>query len=485
MRTRFLVTFLGSLFVSLAAIFAVFMLIFYAINGEIATPAKFYKMMTQQKTISKNEQDALIAFRSIAKHDPNDLLKPEIQKEIKKYERQNLAIVIRKNEEIVYSSKDLVLKSLKVHAPSFDTDNIFTQGTIDNKGNLFRYLKFDFHFKDQENGSVMILKRESSLSEFLQKWGFLFSAMIVIVAFLLILWLNRSLRQTIINPLQELSRKVQQLKSGKLDEKLEISSKAKGEVADLAKEFEQLRSALNTANQENRKYEKNRKELLSNISHDLKTPITSIMGYVEGLRDGVARTPEKQLSYLNMIHSQAQNMNYLIDDLFTFSKLDLHKLPFDFEVANLRKFLVHFADEYQLDLEQQGIELVVDVDALQDTLVRFDGQKIRRVLANLLQNSSKYLQQEKRIYLYAKIQGREAQIVIQDHGSGIPQDKLALIFERFYRVESSRNRDTGGSGLGLAISKQIIAEHGGRIWAESKLGEFTRISFTLKLEEGE
>ncbi|WP_167629517.1 sensor histidine kinase [Listeria valentina] len=485
MRTRFLVTFLGSLFVSLAAIFAVFMLVFYAINGEIATPAKFYKMMTQQKTISKNEQEALIAFRGIAQRDPNALLSPEIETEIKKYERENLDIVIRKDDEIVYYSKGLVLKSLKVHAPTFDTDNIFTQGTIDNKGNLFRYLKFDFHFKDQENGSVMILKQENSLSEFLQKWGFLFSAMILIVALLLILWLNRSLRQTIINPLQELSRKVQQLKSGKLDEKLEISNKAKGEVADLAKEFEELRSALNMANQENRKYEENRKKLLSNISHDLKTPITSIMGYVEGLRDGVARTPEKQASYLNMIHSQAKNMNYLIDDLFTFSKLDLHKLPFDFEVANLRKFLVHFADEYRLDLEERGIELIVDVDALGAALARFDEQKIRRVLDNLLQNSSKYLQQDKRITLSAKIEGNAAWITVQDHGSGIPKDKLALIFERFYRVEGSRNRDTGGSGLGLAISRQIILEHGGKIWAESELGEFTSIIFTLKLEEGE
>ncbi|WP_254259847.1 HAMP domain-containing protein [Listeria fleischmannii] len=162
------------------------------------------------------------------------------------------------------------MKSLLVHAPEFDTNNIYTQGTIDNKGNLFRYLKFDFYFPDQEKGSVMILNQENSFSEFMQKWGILLISVILLLAILLLILFNRSLNRAVIQPLRELNAKVSVMKSGDLNEPLMISSYAKGEVDDLANEFESLRQALNEANQEKAKYEENRKELMTSISHDFK-----------------------------------------------------------------------------------------------------------------------------------------------------------------------------------------------------------------------
>jgi signal transduction histidine kinase len=462
---------------------AIFWLLLFAINGQASSPVQLYKSVTQQKQITYDEQEALVTFRKIAKENPDDLMKPDIRQSIGTYEMKGLNIVIRKQDEILYHSPDLVVKSLIVHAPEFDTENIYTQGTIDNKGSLYRYLKFDFHFSDNDKGSVMILKQENSFAEFLQRWGFIIIALILAIAIFLVILFNRSLNKAIIVPLRELSIKVQQLKEGKLEGKIEIST-SKGEVNELAQEFEKLREALNRVSKENRKYEENRKELLSNISHDLKTPITSIIGYVEGLKDGVADTKARQDKYLNIVYNKAKSMNFLIDDLFVFSKLDLQKLPFHFEHIDLKKFLVHFVEEYQLDLEQKNIQLTLQAVHLNEAIVQIDVQQIRRVLDNMIQNSVKHMnKEEKRITIVAKQEADDANIIVQDNGAGMPVENVEMIFDRFYRVESSRNSDNGGSGLGLAIARQIIFEHGGTIKADSKLGEGTSITFTLPLKE--
>lgn len=463
---------------------AIFWLLLFAINGEASSPVQLYKSVTQQKQVTYDEQEALVTFRKIAKESPDDLRNPDIQKNIRVYELKGLSIVIRKQNEILYHSPELVMKSLIVHAPKFDTENIYTQGTIDNKGSLYRYLKFDFHYSDYDKGSVMILKQENSFSEFLQRWGLIIISSILAIAVFLVFMFNRSLNKAIIIPLRELNRKVQQLKEGKLEGKVDISTRKKGEVNELAQEFEKLREALNIVSEENRKYEENRKELLSNISHDLKTPITSITGYVEGLKDGVADTPAKQDKYLNIIYNKTKSMNYLIDDLFVFSKLDLNKLPFHFEYIDLKKFLIHFVEEYQLDLEQNNISLTLKDVNLNEAIVLIDVQQIRRVLDNIIQNSMKHMDKaKKQITIVVKQEINEVSIAVQDNGIGISEENLEVIFDRFYRVESDRNSDKGGSGLGLAIARQIILEHDGIIKADSKLGQGTSIIFTLPLKE--
>ncbi|WP_253271177.1 cell wall metabolism sensor histidine kinase WalK [Sporosarcina sp. D27] len=329
----------------------------------------------------------------------------------------------------------------------------------------------------------MILKQENSFSEFLQRWGIIIITLILGVAIFLVIMFNRSLNKAVILPLRELNKKVQLLKESKLEGKIEIST-SKGEVNELAQEFEKLREALNRVSKENRKYEENRKELLSNISHDLKTPITSIIGYVEGLKDGVAGTKAKQDKYLNIVYNKAKSMNFLIDDLFEFSKLDLQKLPFHFEYIDLKKFLVHFVEEYQLDLEQKDIQLNLQDVQLNKAFVRIDVQQIRRVLDNMIQNSVKHMnKEEKRITINAKQDADKAIITVRDNGAGMAEENVEMIFDRFYRVESARNSDKGGSGLGLAIARQIIIEHGGIIKAYSQLGAGTIITFTLPLKE--
>ncbi|WP_088815570.1 MULTISPECIES: cell wall metabolism sensor histidine kinase WalK [Listeria] len=482
-RSRFLISFLGSLFVIILALMAIFAVVFYAITGEAPVPTTLYKTATEQKAITFAEQEALITLRNTAKDDPAKLLTTNTKKQITDYEKKGVKIVIRRGNSILYHSDGLVVKSLLVHAPKFDTDNIYTQGTIDNKGNLFRYLKFDFYFPDQEKGSVMILNQENSFSEFMQKWGIILISAILLLAILLLVLFNRSLNRSVIRPLRELNAKVSAMRGGDLNEPLIISSHAKGEVDDLANEFESLRSALHEANKEKEKYEENRKELITSISHDLKTPITSIIGYVEGLKDGVAKTAERQNQYLGIIHSQAKHVDHLIDELFIFSKLDMHKLPFQFESIPIYDFLTHFVDEYTIELAQKNIKLVSDFKD-EHIFVRADRMQLRRVLDNLVQNSTRYMDKtNKEIRLSLRSGDSEVIISVQDNGVGMSKAEVAKIFDRFYRVEKSRNQMTGGSGLGLAITKEIIAEHGGEIWAESAVGAGTTMFFTLKKGE--
>jgi signal transduction histidine kinase len=228
-------------------------------------------------------------------------------------------------------------------------------------------------------------------------------------------------------------------------------------------------------------YEENRKELISNISHDLKTPVTSIKGYVEGILDGVADTPDKLDKYIKTIYAKATDMDRLIDELFLFSKLDLHNVPFHFEKVDLIRFLQDCTEELQFDLNEKGISLILEIPKDAAYQVAVDREKLKRVVLNILENAVKYMDQPQGLIKIRLTQQEEWVLVqIQDNGHGITAEALPHIFERFYRADPSRNSNTGGSGLGLAIVKQIVEGHGGEIRAASEIGVGTSIFFTIK-----
>jgi signal transduction histidine kinase len=232
-------------------------------------------------------------------------------------------------------------------------------------------------------------------------------------------------------------------------------------------------------------YEENRKQLLSNISHDLRTPITTIKGYAEGIRDGVTNTEEKLNKYVHAIYTRASDMERLVNELLFYSKLDLKKEPFSFHKLELGPFLYNVADEMSIEFHDQDVELVWEKMPEQPLFVLADREKLKRVILNLFDNCLKYMnQQPKQITITIEYQAEDVVITMKDNGPGIPEGDLPHIFERFYRVEPSRNQSkAGGSGLGLAIAQQIIEGHGGNISASSELGRGTSISFTLKIFE--
>jgi len=291
----------------------------------------------------------------------------------------------------------------------------------------------------------------------------------------LIFWIYR----TVSLPLAKLQAAARNIKEGNLD--FEIKNETNDEIGQLCQDFEEMRLRLKANAEEKVAYDKENKELISNISHDLKTPITAIKGYVEGILDGVASSPEKLDRYIRTIYNKANDMDRLIDELTFYSKIDTNKIPYTFAKINVSQYFKDCLEEVGLDMEARGIELGYFNYADEDVMVIADAEQMKRVINNIISNSVKYLDKKKGIInIRIKDVGDFIQIEIEDNGKGIAAKDLPNIFDRFYRTDSSRNSSQGGSGIGLSIVRKIIEDHGGRIWATSKEGIGTEIHFVLR-----
>ena len=226
------------------------------------------------------------------------------------------------------------------------------------------------------------------------------------------------------------------------------------------------------------------KEMVGNISHDLKTPLTVIKGYAEGLREGVANTPEKQDKYLSIIYSKAVEMNSLIDELSTYAKIDMDEVSYNFMKLDINEYLEEGFEEIRTDLEINGFDVYFHPYRKKLEVIA-DADQLKRVINNLISNSKKYAAKDRkgRIDIRVRPISDFVRIEIEDNGVGIPKDSLTKIFERLYRVDESRNSKIGGSGLGLAIVKKIIEDHNGKVCAESVEGQGTKIIILLRNAE--
>ena len=289
------------------------------------------------------------------------------------------------------------------------------------------------------------------------------------------LWIYRSIAV----PLVKLKKATQNIKEGNLDFVLEVEGN--DEFSQLCQDFEEMRKRLKESTEEKILMDKENKELISNISHDLKTPITAVKGYVEGIMDGVADTPEKMDRYVRTIYNKTNEMDHLINELTFYSKIDTNRIPYTFSKLNVEDYFSDCAEELGLEMETRGIELVYANYGEKDVQVIADGEQIRRVIHNIVSNAIKYMEKPKGIIqLRVKDVGDFIQVEIEDNGKGIAAKDLPYIFDRFYRTDVSRNSSKGGSGIGLSIVKKIMEDHGGKVWATSRLGIGTIMYFVLR-----
>lgn len=304
---------------------------------------------------------------------------------------------------------------------------------------------------------------------------------LLLTAAMLVRWVLKGM----VNPIRELGRGMECIAEGNFDYKL--SSKYEGEIGTLYADYEDMRLKLKESTQITIDNEKKNKELVSNISHDLKTPITAIKGYVEGIMDGIADTPEKMDKYIQTIYNKANDMDRLINELTLYSGISSNRIPYNFHRINVREYFNDCIEEVGLDLDSRNIKLNYDNLVDEQTRIIADPEQLRRVINNIIGNSIKYMDKEKGIIEIRILdQTDSVRIEIEDNGKGISQKDLPRIFERFYRTDSSRNSMKGGSGIGLSIVKKIIEDHGGYIWATSKENEGTCIHFVIrKYEEAE
>lgn len=284
--------------------------------------------------------------------------------------------------------------------------------------------------------------------------------------------------QSISKPLVNLRKATQNIKEGNLD--FAIEAEGKDEFSELCRDFDEMRIRLKESAEEKLLLDKENKELISNISHDLKTPITAVKGYVEGIMDGVADTPEKMDRYIKTIYNKTIEMDHLINELTFYSKIDTNRIPYTFSKLNAEDYFSECADEASLELETRGIRLIYSNYVDKNIFVIADGEQIRRVIHNIIGNAIKYMDKPNGIIqMRVKDVGDFVQVEIEDNGKGINAKDLPYIFDRFYRTDVSRNSSKGGSGIGLSIVKKIMEDHGGKVWATSKPGIGTIMYFVL------
>lgn len=288
-------------------------------------------------------------------------------------------------------------------------------------------------------------------------------------------WIYRG----IVTPIRKLEEAAQNIKEGNLD--FSVEAESNDEMGRLFRNFEEMRIRLKESAEEKLEAEKENRILISNISHDLKTPITAIKGYVEGILDGVADTPEKMDKYIRTIYSKAIDMDRLINELTLYSKIDTNRIPYNFNKINVAEYFNDCIEEIGLELEAENIGLSYFDYAGDDVVIIADPEQLKRVIDNIIGNSVKYMDKEHGlINIRIKDVGDFIQVEIEDNGKGIAQKDLPFVFDRFYRADASRNSATGGSGIGLSIVKKIIQDHGGKIWATSKESTGTVMYFVIR-----
>lgn len=233
-----------------------------------------------------------------------------------------------------------------------------------------------------------------------------------------------------------------------------------------------------------RNLEASQRELLANVSHEFRTPLAIINGYVETLMDGALADPEMARRSLAAMHKNSRRLALLIDDLLTMSRLEERARLLEFRPVNLRELLGHVLEHLEPTIADRAAEIVVDWpdDAVHSEA---DGRRMEQVYSNLVGNALRYGEVE---HLTVRISARkhenEIRIAFADNGPGIPLGDQAHIFERFYRVYKDRSRDAGGTGLGLSIVKNIVEAHGGRVAVESTPGSGSTFRVSLPLNQG-
>lgn len=273
----------------------------------------------------------------------------------------------------------------------------------------------------------------------------------------------RRIHKRILTPMEELTNAFEMLSKG--DYGYQINNSYSHQMKQVIDSFNDMSKELEASQSIKEKYDKNQKELIAGISHDLKSPMTSIIGYLEGIEEGVADTPQKMSTYLNVIYSNALYSNKLIDDLFLTSKLDLNELKFDKTKVNAKLFFEDVLLEKKLEYEQSIFNYQVALN--ENDFLMIDTQLLVRVLNNIYDNAEKYNDQEEcNIFTEVSID-EQLRILIRDNGSGIEEENLEKIFSKFYRIDASRNKEIGGSGLGLSIAREIIEKHDGSIEARN------------------
>ncbi|OBZ09585.1 two-component sensor histidine kinase [Bacillus sp. FJAT-27264] len=295
-------------------------------------------------------------------------------------------------------------------------------------------------------------------------------------AFLFALGITWIVAQVLSRPLLQMQKATRKIAVGELETRLDIRSK--DEIGSLAEAINDLAVDL-------QRYRDTRQELFSNISHELRTPITYLEGYSKVVKDELYETEEEKNLYLDIIFQEAVRLQHLVDDVFDLAKMEEGQIVLDLQWLDLSELLEQAVSKVRLKARDKGLELSVSYSG-HTVPVHADGKRMEQIILNLLENGLRYTERGG-VEVQLLYQADRVTLVVEDTGMGIPEEELPYIFERFYRVEKSRSREFGGTGLGLSIVKKLIELQDGKITVISKAGTGSRFEIQLPLrpERGE
>lgn len=426
--------------------------------------------------LSQIKFELIDSANSILKQTPEAVEEASFQNHLKeRLTGINGEIIIIKEERVIFTSHDFT--KIEV-AKLIDVGTMKREKELVAIGNLsYTVQLIKLKFNNGSKGSVLLLapvdQSAANLTNFLILIGIVFCLLLMVTNTIVSYQFSRS----IIKPLNNLQEAAAEIRKGNLD--YQIVEEGDQEIQALCRDLELMRIKLKDSILTQLMYEENRKMLVTSISHDLKTPVTSIKGYVEGIFDGVANTPEKMERYLKTISLKAQQVDQMVDDLLLYAKLDMKQIPFNFERTDLEEFLKDCLLESEAELETHQIKLTFLNELQEKRQVLLDRERMRRVIMNILDNSRKYMNKAQgEIAIHLRETNSSIIIELRDNGLGINESELPHIFERFYRSDMARS-EIKGSGLGLAIAKQIIEGHQGKVWAVSCGDQGTSIMISL------
>lgn len=381
--------------------------------------------------------------------------------------KESMFLIVYENGSDFYKSGNSVLqnKTAEQSAAELGNNSFLASGNLQ----LYHYetesdgLKYDMYIYN-----LAVNRNDNTI----KKIAVVSVTVVLTAIFLSIFFTNRFLINFVFKkidePLTLLADGVAEISKGNLDYRLDYDSN--DEFLPVCNSFNDMAERLKKSVELTKKNEENRKELLLDISHDLRTPLTAIQAYVEGLMDGVAQTPEMQKKYLETIKRKATDIEKMVSSLFAYSKLDMEEFRTNMESVDVFSFLTDTVEPSKDEYEKKGLNiLIAQCDGIK---MNVDTELMRRVTVNLLENSLKY--KDKAIgnmLITATAKNGRIAVKFEDDGPGVEDDKLDKIFEVFYRTDKARSNTSGGNGIGLAFVKKAVEAMNGKVYAQrSSLG---------------
>lgn len=387
-------------------------------------------------------------------------------------------VVLNNKGEVLYASGSLNIGKSQSLESFLQFDN---SSAIKYKG----YIKSSFPIviNGENKGFFVAFIKHTDLEEnslFKRKLITLTPEVIMLVILsLLLLCFKIFVSKKVLKPIKKITQSSNDIIEGKFDNYVTYNSE--DEVGDLSYAFELMRDELGDHIKKEENIKKSEKEVIAAISHDIKTPLSSIKAYVEAIRDGMAETLEEKEEYTSIILKKIDTLNSLVSDLLEQSKADLEVLTIRKKEVSIKPFLQKLIEEIDLELKSKNIEFIWD-KGIPEGIINVDNIRIYQAVFNLISNSMKYGKGNLTISFKSYIENRYLFICIEDNGIGISPEDMPYIFNKFYRGDKSRNSRIQGSGLGLSTCKYIVEKHGGEIYCKSLKDNGSTFYFTIPLE---